>query len=104
RGEGGSGDRAGVAVAERDPGVEMHRRPLAGHLRPDHESRRARLEQVLREDARRLRGAPLAVADEDDAVTDRHDVAALDPGRPPVVVGAAEPDLEVGVAEARMAP
>ena len=44
------------------------------------------------------------MADEDDAVADGHDVAALEPCRAPVMVGAAEPDLEARVAEAGMKP
>ena len=60
------------------------------------------LEHVLGEDADRAGGAALAHADEDDAVAGRHDVAALEPRQAPVVVGAAEPDREAGVAEARM--
>ena len=50
--------------------------------------------------ARRVRA--LALADEDDAVADGHDVAALERGAAPVVVDAAEPDREAGVAEARV--
>ena len=42
------------------------------------------------------------IPDQDDAVADRHHVAALHPRGAPVVVGASEPDLEVRIAEARM--
>ena len=94
--------RRDVAVAEREDRVEVHRRARARHLRADHQARGAGGEQVLGEDAHRARVRALALADEHDAVADRHDVAALERGAAPVVVDAAEPDLDAGVAEARM--
>ena len=97
-------ERRDVAVAEREHRVEMHRRAVAGHVAADHEARRSGREQVLGEDAHRARVRALALADEDDAVADGHDVAALQRGAAPVVVDAAEPDLEGAIAEARMEP
>ena len=95
-------ERDHVAVAPREDRVEVHGGALARHLGPDHEPRRTLREHVGGEHAHRPRGRALAHADQDDAVADRHHVAALHARHAPVVVGAAEPDLEVGVAEARM--
>ena len=95
-------DRHEVAVAEREHRVEVHRGALARHLRADHEPGGAGGEQVLREDARRARVRALALTDEQDAVADRHHVAALERRAAPVVVDAAEPDRELGRAEARV--
>ena len=63
---------------------------------------RTGVEHVLGEDAHRARRRPLAHPDEDDAVPDRHHVAALHAGLAPVVAGAPEPDLEVGLPESRV--
>ena len=44
-------------------------------------------------------GGPLAHADEHDALADRHHVAALERGAGEVLVGIAEPDLEIAALE-----
>src|SRR5262249_2838075 len=93
-------DRDEVAIAEREHGVEMQCGTLARHHGADYESRGAGGEEVLGEDAHRATVRPLALADEKDAVADRHDVTALEGGAAPVVVDAAEPDRELGAAEA----
>ena len=50
----------------------------------------------------RLARGALAHADQDSAISDRHDVAALQRRQPEVLVRVAPPDLDVGVREVRM--
>src|SRR6516165_134489 len=52
--------------------------------------------------ADRLASGPLARADEDDALADRHDIAALESGGAVIPVGIPEPELEVATLEDRM--
>ena len=52
--------------------------------------------------ADRLAGAPFAHPDENDALSDRHDVAALERGGGEILVGIAEPEAEVAALEDRM--
>jgi hypothetical protein len=63
-----------------------------------------RLEQVLREDADRTGGRALSLADQNDPVRRRHDVAAFDRGVPQL--WSKPPDTRSGsrVAEARVEP
>src|SRR4029077_12456946 len=87
--------RCHVSIAEGEDRIEVHRRPLARHLGADHEARRLGFEHVAGKDADSAGRAALAHPDQDDAVARGHDVSTLEPRETPIVVGAAEPDLEV---------
>jgi hypothetical protein len=91
-----------VAVAQREDGVEMHRGPALREDAGDHMLRSFFGEQCPSDLADGLNRGPLAHADQDDAVADRHDVAALDGRRTVVHVGIAEPDVELGIPERGM--
>src|SRR5437867_4234848 len=79
-------------------------RAFARHQCPDDQAGSVGGEHVLRQDADGASRPPLALADQDDAVRDRHDVAALDRRAAPIVVEAAVPDPKVGSPKTRMEP
>src|SRR5690606_7461859 len=93
---------AGVAIEQRKDRVEMHRRPALREQATDDAGRRLVAEQLAGDLEYRLAGGALAHPDEDDAVADRHDVAALHGGPVEVLVGIAPPDLEIPVLEFRV--
>ncbi len=90
-----------VAVGEREHGVEVHRGADLRHRRDDDALGGALPEQRRRELADRLARRALAHADQDVALADRHDVAALQ-RREAVVLGrVAPPDVDLA-GEVRM--
>jgi len=80
----------------------MHRRPGSRHLAGNDPGRGPGPEQGAGDLADGLWRRAFAHADQDDAVSDRHDVAAFQRGRAVIGAGSAPPDVEVGLREARM--
>ena len=71
-------DGEGVAVDHRQDGIEVHRRAPGREEHRDHLARRAGGEEALGEQLDRDGRRALAHADEDAAVADHEDVAALE--------------------------
>src|SRR3546814_16503320 len=80
----------------------VHARPLNGQLAGDHPRGAALGKEGLRDLANGLRRRPLAHADENDTVADRHDVATFCSGQPVIAVRVAPPDRKARILEVRM--
>ena len=80
--------------------VQVHEGPLFRHVDGHQAAGRPRLEEPVGEHLDGLRGGPLAHPDQDRAVPDDQDVAALDAGGRGV--GTVVPDVELGLGEHRV--
>src|SRR5215472_1191010 len=94
--------RADIPVAEAEDRVQMHGSPALGHHAGDDAGGGIIGEERMGDLADRLACGPLARADEDDALADGHDIAALERGGTVILVGIPEPELEVAALEDRM--
>jgi len=94
----------GVAVTEREHGVQVHGRAGLRHLAGHHALHGTGSKQGLRQLPHRLRRGAFAHADQHHTVADGHDVAALQRGRAVVHVRVAPPHRKAGLRKQRVVP